>query len=177
MDICGIDEAGRGCLAGPLVMVGAVAKTKYKIQELTDSKKISPKQRELFFKSIKEFYDYVIIFKDNNLIDEKGLSYCLKESLEEIQNKLKEKRYIFDGPHNYGANNLECIIKGDEKINEISAASIIAKVSRDRYMTNLENKYNIYEFAKHKGYGTKKHKELIAKYGSSDLHRMSFKQK
>ena len=175
MNICGIDEAGRGCLAGPLVMVGAIAKSEYKISELTDSKKISPKKRELFFNSIKLSYDYVIVFKDNHLIDKKGLSFCLKESLEEIQDKIKAKRYIFDGPHNYGANNLECIIKGDQKINEISAASIIAKVSRDKYMTNLEDKYNIYEFAKHKGYGTKRHRHLIAKYGSCDLHRISFK--
>ncbi len=177
MDICGIDEAGRGCLAGPLVMVGAKAKGEYKIEELTDSKKISAKKREYFFDLIKEFYDYIIVFKDNNLIDEKGLSCCLRESLEEIKNGLKSKKYIFDGPHNYGASNLECIIKGDEKINEISASSIIAKVTRDRYMMGLEEKYDIYEFGKHKGYGTKKHKQLINKYGVSDLHRVSFKVK
>ena len=173
MTICGIDEAGRGCMAGPLVMAGAKAKTSYKIKSLTDSKKISPKKREELYSLIIKHYDYIIVFQDNHLIDEKGLSYCLNKSLVEIKKSLQSDKYIFDGPHNYGVNNLECIIKGDEKINEISAASILAKVSRDRYMSNLDKKYDKYNFQKHKGYVTQEHKILINKYGFSDLHRLS----
>ena len=177
MNICGIDEAGRGSLAGPLVMAGARALKPYKIKELTDSKKISSNKREYFFDLIKKHYEYVVVFQDNILIDKKGLSYCLNISLNEIKSSLKAEKYIFDGPHSYGVDDLECIIKGDEKINEISAASIIAKVTRDRFMSCLNEKYNIYDFRSHKGYGTKKHKALIHKYGLSDIHRKSFKIK
>ena len=184
MAICGIDEAGRGPIAGPLVMAGVVFKMKngkWKMEnyldELNDSKKLTPKKREKLFEIIKENSIYHIVFKSNNEIDEKGLSKCIKESLIEIKDNLKAKKYLFDGNSNFGVKGIETIIKGDEKIKEISAASILAKVSRDRYMIEIAKKYPEYNFAKHKGYITKEHIELIKKYGLCEIHRKSYKLK
>ena len=184
MEICGIDEAGRGPVAGPMVYAGVIFKMengKWKMEnyfnELNDSKKLSPKKREKLFEIIKENSVYHIVFKSNDEIDEKGLSKCIKESLNEIKEKLKAKKYLFDGNSNFGIEGIETIIKGDSKIKEISAASILAKVSRDRYMIDISKKYPEYNFAKHKGYITKEHIELIKKYGLCDIHRKSYKLK
>ena len=178
MEICGIDEAGRGPMAGPLVMAGCIFKKEideewFKI--LTDSKKLSPKKREELFEKIKENSLYHIVFKSNTEIDKKGLSKCIQEALIEIKNTLKAKRYLFDGNSNFKVEGIETIIKGDIKIKEISAASILAKVSRDRYMIEISKKYPKYKFEKHKGYITKEHKELVAKYGFCEIHRKSYK--
>ena len=181
MAICGIDEAGRGPIAGPMVFAGVVFKKNIKkgkwFDSLTDSKKLSFKKREELFEIIKENSIYHIVFKSNKEIDIKGLSKCIQESLIEIKNKLKADKYLFDGNSNFKVEGIETIIKGDLKIKEISAASILAKVSRDRYMIEISKKYPQYNFEKHKGYITKEHKQLIKKYGLCEIHRKSFKLK
>ena len=185
MAICGIDEAGRGPIAGPMVFAGVIFKfqvSSSKFQEtwfkdLTDSKKLTAKKREELFEIIKENSIYHIVFKSNDEIDEKGLSKCIKESLIEIKKTLKADKYLFDGNSSFGIEGIETIIKGDEKIKEISAASILAKVSRDRFMIDISKKYPEYKFDKHKGYITKEHKKLIEKYGLCEIHRKSYKLK
>jgi len=183
MEICGIDEAGRGPIAGPLVFAGCILSKKCKVKNeewfkiLTDSKKLSAKKREELFEIIKKNSIYHIVFKSNKEIDEKGLSKCIKESLIEIKTTLKAQKYLFDGNSNFGVDGIETIIKGDEKIKEISAASILAKVSRDRFMIKISKKYPKYNFDKHKGYITKEHKILIDKYGFCEIHRRSYKLK
>ena len=183
MAICGIDEAGRGPIAGPMVFAGCILSEKCKVKSekwyeiLTDSKKLTSKKREELFEIIKENSIYHIVFKSNDEIDKKGLSKCIKESLIEIKTTLKAQKYLFDGNSSFGVEGIETIIKGDEKIKEISAASILAKVSRDRFMIEISKKYPEYKFDKHKGYITKEHKELIEKYGFCDIHRKSYKLK
>jgi ribonuclease HII len=174
LNICGIDEAGRGALAGPLTVAGVLLKSP--IKDLSDSKKLTEKKREELYSKIIENSIYKIVFKSNQEIDKKGLTICIKESILEIIENVKTTNYIMDGNHNFGINKIHTIVKADDLVPSVSAASILAKVSRDRYMTNLED-YKEYEFNKHKGYGTKKHIELIEKYGLSDIHRTSFKLK
>jgi len=175
--LCGIDEAGRGPIAGPLVVAGVVLTNK--VIGLNDSKKLSEKKRELLFDEIKNNSKYHIVFTSAKIIDEKGLSLCLKESIIEIMNNLKEhsKKYLIDGNTSFGIDILEHKIKADASIQEVSAASILAKVSRDRYMNKISSNYLNYDFHKHKGYGTKAHIEAIKKFGRSDEHRFTFKLK
>jgi ribonuclease HII len=174
-NLCGIDEAGRGPFAGPLVVAGAILKRS--IKELDDSKKLSEKKREQLFELIKEHSEYHIVFKSNDDIDNHGISKCLSESIKEIMKKLKASQYLMDGNTAFGINNLNYLIKADGLISEVSAASILAKVSRDRYMCAIADKYPQYLFHKHKGYGTKAHIEAIKEHGYSSLHRKSFKIK
>jgi len=187
VEICGIDEAGRGPIAGPLVVAGCIFKNeKLKVksekwenflQKINDSKKLSAKKREELFEIIKETCKYHIVFVDNKTIDEKGLSYAINYALNEIKKNLKAEKYLFDGNSNFGVNGIETIIKGDSKVKEISAASILAKVSRDKFMAEISDKYPAYNFKKHKGYITKEHIEEIKKHGYSDIHRKSYRLK
>ena len=183
MEICGIDEAGRGPIAGPLVVAGCILSKKCKVKSkkwyemLRDSKKLSTKKREELFEIIKENSIYHIVFVDNKTIDKNGLSFAIKSALLEIKNTLTAKKYLFDGNSNFGVEGIETIIKGDSKIKEISAASILAKVSRDKYMLEIADNYPDYNFKKHKGYITKEHIEEIKKYGFSEIHRKSYKLK
>jgi len=174
-NLCGIDEAGRGPFAGPLVVAGVVLKKD--IKELDDSKKLSEKKRESLFDLIKQNSIYHIVFKSNEDIDTLGISKCLQDSIKEIIKTIDAKGYLMDGNTAFGISNLNYLIKADGKIKEVSAASILAKVSRDRYMCKEALKYPEYLFEKHKGYGTKVHIEAIKKYGYSKLHRRSFKIK
>jgi len=174
MGICGIDEAGRGPMAGPLVMAGVVLKKN--IEGLNDSKKLTPKKREALFEEIKANSIYKIVEVDNKIIDEKGLSFAIKFCLDEIIKSIEAKRYIFDGNSKFGFD-IETMIKGDSKVAQISAASILAKVTRDRYMIEIVKKYPEYGFEKHKGYITKAHIEAVKKYGYSEIHRKSYKIK
>ncbi len=174
-NLCGIDEAGRGPFAGPLVVAGAVLKNP--IKELDDSKKLSEKKREQLFELIKEHSEYHIVFKSNNDIDDFGISKCLSDSIKEIMEKLNAKQYLMDGNTAFGIGNLNYLIKADGLIAEVSAASILAKVSRDRYMCEIASQYPEYLFEKHKGYGTKAHIEAIKNHGLSTIHRKSFKIK
>ncbi|MEA2018096.1 MAG: ribonuclease HII [Campylobacterota bacterium] len=174
-NLCGIDEAGRGPFAGPLVVAGVVLKNG--IKELDDSKKLSEKKREKLFDIIKNNSYYHIVFTSNKQIDKLGLSKCLQNSIKEIMLNVKAQQYLMDGNTSFGIENLDFLVKADAKIKEVSAASILAKVSRDRYMCEIAKDYPQYSFEKHKGYGTKVHTDAIIKYGFSDLHRLSFKIK
>ena len=173
--LCGIDEAGRGPFAGPLVVAGVVLNEP--INGLNDSKKLTIKKREALFDTIKQKSKYHIVFKSAKQIDDFGISRCLRESIKEIMQKLSAKQYLMDGNTAFGINNLNYLIKADGLIDEVSAASILAKVSRDRYMCKIASKYPEYLFEKHKGYGTKIHIEAIKTYGFTPLHRKSFKIK
>ncbi|NQY22432.1 MAG: ribonuclease HII [Campylobacteraceae bacterium] len=175
--LCGIDEAGRGPLAGPLVVAGVILKKE--IQELNDSKVLSEKKREILFEPIKEHSHYHIVFISAKTIDEKGLSLCLKNAILEIMSELKAytKAFLMDGNTSFGIDDLDHLIKADALIKEVSAASILAKVSRDRYMCKIAPYYKNYDFEKHKGYGTKAHVEKIKEFGRSDEHRFTFKLK
>jgi len=175
MKICGIDEAGRGPIAGPLVMAGVILRKN--IEGLNDSKKLTEKKREILFDEIIKNSEYKIVEIDNKTIDEKGLSFAIKYCLNEIINFLNADKYIFDGNSKFGVDILETMIKGDSKVAEISAASILAKVTRDRFMKSIANEYPNYSFAKHKGYITKQHIEEIKEFGYSDIHRKSYKLK
>ncbi len=174
-NLCGIDEAGRGPFAGPLVVAGVVL-TK-DLEELDDSKKLTEKKREKLFDIIKENSIYHIVFTSAKEIDELGLSICLQNSIKEIMKNLDAQQYLMDGNTAFGIANLQYLIKADAKIKEVSAASILAKVSRDRYMCEISSSYPQYSFEKHKGYGTKAHIEAIVTHGYSDIHRRSFKIK
>lgn len=175
--LCGIDEAGRGPIAGPLVVAGVVLEKS--VDGLNDSKALSEKKREALFDLIKENSKYHIVFTDAKTIDELGLSLCLKNSILEIMEKLKDNcnEFLMDGNTAFGIQNLNWKIKADATVKEVSAASILAKVSRDRYMDEISSKYPNYDFHKHKGYGTKAHVEAIKKFGRSAEHRVSFKLK
>lgn len=175
--LCGIDEAGRGPLAGPLVVAGCIINKP--IKGLNDSKVLSEKKREALFSEITEKSSYHIVFSSALDIDTKGISICLKNSIKEIMENLKEEadEFLMDGNTSFGIITLQHKIKADATVQEVSAASILAKVSRDRMMVEISSKYPQYNFEKHKGYGTKAHIEAIKEYGRCDLHRMSFKLK
>ena len=174
--LCGIDEAGRGCLAGPLVVAGVIMIEK--IEGLNDSKVLSEKKREILFEEIIQKSTYEIVFTDNETIDEIGLSKAIKNAIMTIMKKLSPSHTIMDGNTTFGiTGNIEAIIKADATVPEVSAASILAKVSRDRYIVEQDSHFPEYGFAKHKGYGTKQHVAMIEKYGLSPLHRKSFKIK
>lgn len=176
-NLCGIDEAGRGPLAGPLVVAGVILEKE--ILGLNDSKVLSEKKREKLFDEIKEKSKYHIVFKSAKEIDDFGISFCLKSSILEIMEKLQEfsNNFLMDGNTNFGIQNLKKEIKADAKYPQVSAASILAKVSRDRFIDEISPLYANYNFHKHKGYGTKAHIEAIREFGRSDIHRFSFKLK
>ena len=176
-NLCGIDEAGRGPLAGPLVVAGVILEKE--ILGLNDSKVLSEKKREKLFDEIKEKSKYHIVFKSAKEIDDFGISFCLKSSILEIMEQLQEfsNNFLMDGNTNFGIENLQKEIKADAKYAQVSAASILAKVSRDRFMDEISPLYANYNFHKHKGYGTKAHIEAIKEFGRSYIHRFSFKLK
>ena len=175
--LCGIDEAGRGPIAGPLVVAGAILLEE--IIGLNDSKVLSEKKREKLFDEIIIKAKYHIVFTDAKTIDEKGLSFCLKNSIIEIMENLKNDcdSFLMDGNTTFGISDLTCKIKADASVPQVSAASILAKVSRDKYMLNISKDFPNYDFAKHKGYGTKAHVDAIKQFGRSSEHRYSFKLK
>ncbi len=173
--ILGIDEAGRGCIAGPLVVAGVIL---FKpIQGLNDSKKLTPKKREYLKEIILKNSLHEIVFTDNKTIDNIGLSCALKLSIKQIKQKLYAKQTIIDGNTNFGIDDIKAIIKADENIASVSAASILAKTARDNYMLEQDLLFPEYGFAKHKGYGTNYHIRMIKIHGLSSLHRVSFKIK
>ena len=173
--LCGIDEAGRGPLAGDLVMAGCILNSS--IDGLNDSKKLSEKRREVLFEIIIQNSTYHIVKFSAKQIDNDGISFCLKKGLEDIKKNLACENYLFDGNTNFGVSEIETMIKADGKIAEVSAASILAKVTHDKDILIQAKKYPLYEFEKHKGYGTARHVELIKKHGYCDIHRRSYKIK
>jgi len=175
MSLCGIDEAGRGPIAGSLVMAGVIL-TK-KIEGLMDSKVLSEKKREALFPLIIENSQYHIVSFSAKDIDKRGISKCLSEGLESILSHLESEDFLFDGNSTFGVSGLRTMIKADAKIPEVSAASILAKVTRDREMVEFAKTYTEYGFEGHKGYGTKAHIEAIKQHGYCPIHRRSFKLK
>lgn len=175
MKLCGIDEAGRGPLAGPLVMAGVILNTP--IEGLNDSKKLSEKKREALFTNILQNSAHKIVRFSAQHIDNVGLSACLKAGLKEIMDFLDADDYLFDGNSKFGVSGLRTLIKADALIPEVSAASILAKVTRDREMVDLDPLYPLYGFALHKGYGTAAHVQAIREHGHCEIHRKSFKLK
>ena len=173
--LCGIDEAGRGCLAGPLVVAGAVLKEP--VDGLNDSKQLSERQREKLFERLQNSSEYKIVFCDNGMVDEQGLSACLKYAIQTIKTHFSGYDILMDGNCTFGVSGIRTLIKADALIPEVSAASILAKVSRDRYMYNIALQYPEYAFEKHKGYGTALHVEKIRQLGYCELHRKTFKLK
>ncbi len=186
MSLLGIDEVGRGPLAGPLV-IGAVILPKDKkswFNELKDSKKLNANKRETLNEIILNeaitSLGWVNVEEIDNLGISKALKLATRRAIESIQAKHQPfSEIIIDGKVNFlKATALEkytsTLIKADDKIREVSAASIIAKVARDHYMINLAQKYPNYNFDKHVGYGTKTHLEAIYKYGLTSEHRKSF---
>lgn len=177
--IAGIDEAGRGPLAGPVVVGIAIMKPDSFIEGVNDSKKISEKKRELLYEQItNEAIDWSVGIVDQNEIDEINILNATKKALHmAITNlKIKPDRILADALEHIDTCGIPytSIIKGDAKVYSISAASIIAKVTRDRMMKEYDEIYPEYGFAGHKGYGTAKHIQAIKIYGPCPLHRKTF---
>ena len=177
--ICGIDEAGRGPLAGPVVVACAVMPRDSMIEGVNDSKKISEKKREeLFEKITSEAISYWVGIIDQKEIDRINILNATKEGLTMAVKELSVRPdlIIVDALNNIDTEGIpyESIIKGDAKCYSIAAASIIAKVTRDRIMRQWDEIYPQYGFIKHKGYGTAAHIAAIKEYGPCPLHRNSF---
>ena len=177
--VAGIDEAGRGPLAGPVYAACVVFEPGVVIDGINDSKKLSEKKREQLFDVITEkaLY-YSIVSVDEKVIDQINILEATYKAFRDSLNELPVMPDIalIDGnrakdiPTEY-----ETVVKGDSKSQSIAAASILAKVSRDRFVMELDKKYPRYGFAKHKGYPTKDHYAAIEEYGPSPVHRLTFK--
>lgn len=175
MKLCGIDEAGRGPLAGPLYIAGVILNEP--ISGLNDSKKLTEKKRETLFELVCRHSIYHIARFDAATIDEFGISACLAKGLEEIMTAIGNADFLYDGNSKFGVEGVRTLVKADATVPEVSAASILAKVSRDREMIELSTLYPEYGFEGHKGYGTASHIEAIRQFGYCDIHRKSFKLK
>ena len=180
--IAGIDEAGRGPLAGPVVVGIAIMKPDSFIEGVNDSKKISEKKREKLYEQItEEAVDWAVGIVDQNEIDEINILNATKKALHMAISNLKVKpdRILVDALEHIDTCGIPytSIIKGDANVYSISAASIIAKVTRDRILQEYDEIYPQYGFAAHKGYGTAKHIEAIKAYGPCPIHRKTFIKK
>lgn len=173
--LCGIDEAGRGPIAGDLVMAGCILNRH--VDGLNDSKKLTEKKREALYELIIEASTYHIVKFSPQQIDKDGISLCLKRGLQEILKNLPCQEYLFDGNSNFGVAGLPTMIKADGKVAEVSAASILAKVTHDRDILEEAKRFPEYQFEKHKGYGTKLHVDMIKQHGYCEIHRRSYKLK
>lgn len=173
--LCGIDEAGRGPIAGDLVMAGCILNSH--IDGLNDSKKLTEKKRETLYELIVKDSKYHVVKFSPKQIDDNGISKCLAQGLKEIMQNLDSQEYLFDGNTTFGVDGLQTMVKADGKVAEVSAASIIAKVTHDRDIKKEALIYPEYEFEKHKGYGTARHVEMIKKYGYCEIHRRSYRLK
>ena len=177
--ICGIDEAGRGPLAGPVVVAAVIMPKDSMIEGVNDSKKVSEKKREKLYELIiEEAISYSVGIVDQNEIDRINILNATKAGLTEAVRTLKVKPELIlvDALTNIDTCGVpyKSIIKGDAKSYSIAAASIIAKVTRDRMMKEYDEIYPEYGFAGHKGYGTAKHIQAIKTYGPCPLHRKTF---
>ena len=177
--ICGIDEAGRGPLAGPVVVGAVILPENSFIEGVNDSKKVSEKKREKLYEEIvKKSIDYSVGIVDQKNIDEINILNATKLGVKLALEGLKQKPEIImvDALNNIDTLGIPYIsvIKGDAKNYCIAAASIIAKVTRDRIMREWDEVYPAYGFAKHKGYGTAEHIRIIKEIGPCILHRKSF---
>lgn len=180
--IIGVDEAGRGPLAGPVVAAAASLKEYSDVlQEINDSKKLTEKKREKLFDIIQEKFHIGVGIASVEEIDSMNILnatfLAMRRAIENLSEKCSVDTLILvDGNFKIREfnGNQEPVIKGDAKSLSIAAASIIAKVTRDRIMIKESEKYPQYQFEKHKGYGTKAHREAILKHGALDIHRKSF---
>ena len=176
--LCGVDEAGRGPLAGPVCAAAVVLPPGVEIPGVTDSKKISEKRREVLFEEICEkALAFGIATASVEEIEELNILQAdflaMRRALAMLT--VTPERILVDGNQlPPGLENGEPLVKGDAKSASVAAASILAKVSRDRYMLELDKQYPEYEFAKHKGYPTQLHYEKIKAHGISPVHRLSF---
>ena len=181
-NICGIDEAGRGPLAGPVVIAGVIMPEDSMIEGVNDSKKVSEKKRELLYdKIIEEAISYSVAIIGQDVIDDINILNATKKGLTNVVEGLdvKPDLIIVDALEHIDTKGIpyESIIKGDAKCYSISAASILAKVTRDRIMREWDLVYPQYGFSSHKGYGTAKHISAIREYGLCPIHRRSFTKK
>ncbi len=176
--ICGVDEAGRGPLSGPVVAAACILPTGAIIEGLDDSKKLSPKKREALFDVItKTAISYSIASASVEEIDQMNILnatlLAMRRAIEGLS--VKPDFALIDGNINRDFPlPAKAVIKGDSLSTSIAAASILAKVTRDRLCIEDDRAYPQYEFAKHKGYGTARHMALIREHGPSPLHRKSF---
>lgn len=181
--IAGIDEAGRGPLAGPVVAACVVIKPEFKITKqfelIKDSKKLSAKKREELFNIIKEQFDIGIGMCDHKTIDKINILQAAFLSMKKAIGELKQKPdfIMLDGRFKIPncSYKQKAIVRGDESVFSIAAASIIAKVTRDRIMRKMHDLYSNYGFDQHKGYGTRMHLEKLKKHGPCAIHRTTFK--
>ena len=179
--LCGVDEAGRGPLAGPVCAAACILPRGLVIDGLDDSKKLSDKKRRELFNVIKrEAVSYGVAFATVEEIEEHNILRATFMAMNRAIARLDAvpELAIIDGNRAAGIEMpARCIVKGDSKCADIAAASILAKVTRDEYMLAMVEKYPEYHFEKHKGYGTKLHYEALREYGPSPIHRMSFLKK
>ena len=178
-NICGIDEAGRGPLAGPVVVAGVIMPKDSMIEWVNDSKKVTERRREILYEKIKEeAISYSIAVIDHNIIDDINILNATKQGVTEVVDGLdvKPDLIIVDALTHINTRGIpyEPIIKGDAKCYNIAAASILAKVTRDRIMRQWDEIYPQYGFSSHKGYGTAKHIAAIKEYGLCPIHRLTF---
>ena len=179
--LCGVDEAGRGPLAGPVYAAAVILPRDLALEGLNDSKKLSEKKREALFDRICESaVSFGIARAEVEEIEEHNILnatfLAMNRAIAQLQPQ--PELALIDGNRDGGiCCNSRCVIKGDGRCADIAAASILAKVSRDRYMQEMAALYPQYHFEQHKGYGTKRHYEAIREYGPSPIHRMSFLRK
>lgn len=183
--VCGADEAGAGPLAGPVYAAAVILPFEVQIEGLDDSKRLTPKKREALFDVIcGTAIAYAITFVDAEQIDEINILNARIRAMDEAIRSLSPAAdmALIDGNRDHGTlcaiqTSHELLVGGDGRSANIAAASILAKVSRDRYMEEMAEQYPQYGFEKHKGYGTKAHYEALDAYGISPLHRRSFLKK
>ena len=183
--IAGVDEVGRGCIAGPVVSAAVIFDDYEKLEklnlfsEINDSKKLSPYKRQELFEEIKKVaFAYSIAEVSEAIIDETNILKASLRSMEKATLGLKiEPNYILIDGNQYTSLKIpqQTVVKGDSKSSTIAAASILAKVYRDKLMEDLDSKYPGYGFAIHKGYGTKEHLEVLKILGPCAIHRRTFK--
>ena len=178
-NICGIDEAGRGPLAGPVVVAGVIMPENSMIEFVNDSKKVTEKRREKLYDVIKEeAISYSIAVIDQDVIDEMNILNATKKGVTDVVDglEIKPDLILVDALEHINTRGIpyEPLIKGDARCYNIAAASILAKVTRDRIMRQWDEIYPQYGFLSNKGYGTAKHIEAIKQYGLCPIHRKSF---
>lgn len=174
--VIGIDEAGRGPIAGPLVVAGVILPPYYENPEIYDSKKCTENKREELFKIIQEeAIGFEIIVVTEKEIDELNIYRATQKAMDTIAKNLEAPIVLTDAmPLPFCHKEVHDIIKGDQKSTSIAAASILAKVTRDHIMIELDQQYPQYGLAKHKGYPTAAHLEALEKYGVLPIHRKSY---
>lgn len=177
MTIVGIDEVGRGCWAGPLV-AGAVI-LRHEIPGLDDSKKLSKKLRNQMSEQIRANAEIGLGWVSPAEVDRLGLTEAVRLAMQRAidQLTLPYEQVIIDGSYNFLPHiaGSQAVIKADGTVSAVSAASIVAKVARDTYMEQLEERYSSWQFDRHVGYGTAVHIEALKQHGVSDIHRLSYK--